>query len=285
MEEYQKYWSLLYSIAYQMVGSLQDAEDIVQELFADLQVKNIRQINHIQSYLTKAVTNRCINFLQSARKKREIYVGEWLPEPECKQIEQNPADSIIKAEMISYAFMVLMSRLNPIERAIFMFREVFNYSYKEISFILQKSDVNCRKIHSRIKNKLKGEFSLTTDRINEQRLAELFIHSTKTGDFAEFADRLAKEAILYADGGGKVRSAIKPIYGRKRIYAFFNGITSKGSLSGHFQVVDINGGRGVLIKRTNQPIYAICFAWDQKLDFIKHIYMVSNPDKLKQIKI
>ncbi|KKB75145.1 MULTISPECIES: RNA polymerase sigma-70 factor [Bacillus] len=281
MEHYQKYWSLLHSVAYRMTGSIQDAEDIVQDLFADLQEKSIGQIN--KPYLIKSVTNRCINFLQSARKKREVYVGEWLPEPSLRLPDQNPADLAEKEETVSYAFLVAMSRLNPVERAVFMFRDVFGYHYKEISSIIEKSEANCRKIHSRIKHKLSGELSLTSRPKEEQQLAELFIASAKTGDFDEFARKLTEEAVLYTDGGGKVKSAIRPIYGRSRIYAFFKGIASKGRLAGHIRHAQINGQRGVLIERGKKPIYAICFAWSPECDLINNIYIVSNPDKLKHI--
>ncbi|ASB91549.1 RNA polymerase sigma-70 factor [Bacillus sonorensis] len=283
MDVYQTYWSLLHSVAYRMVGSLQDAEDIVQELFADLQERDISQIEEIQPYLLKSITNRCINFLKSARKKREVYVGEWLPEPQITLAEQNPAEVVVKDEMISYALLVVMSRLNPVERAVFMFREVFGYNYKEISSIIEKSEANCRKIYSRIKHKVSGELSAVSKPKEEHQLAELFIASTKAGDFDDFARRLAEEAVLYTDGGGKVRSAIRPIYGRSRIYAFFKGIASKGRLAGHLRYVSINGQRGVLIERNKRPIYAICFAWSPKRDKIQHVYIISNPDKLKHI--
>ncbi|MFN2745011.1 RNA polymerase sigma-70 factor [Bacillus sp. z60-18] len=285
MEYYQKYRSLLLSIAYRMIGTFQDAEDMVHDLFADLQEKDISQMDHVQSYLTKSITNRCINFLNSARNKREMYVGEWLPEPQVTLSEENPAVFIEKEEMVSYAFMVMMSRLNPVERAVFMFRDVFGYQYKEISSIIEKSEASCRKIYSRLKHKLGGEVSVLSKPNKEQELAELFIHSAKTGNFAEFSRRVAEEAILFTDGGGKVRSALRPIYGRSRISAFFTGVVKKGSFSGRFISADINGQNGVLITRNNRPVYALCFAWDPEGHAVKHIYIVSNPDKLKRIII
>ncbi|WP_307893029.1 RNA polymerase sigma-70 factor [Bacillus swezeyi] len=285
MEYYQTYRSLLFSIAYRMIGSIQDAEDMVQELFADLQEKDISQMEHVQSYLTKSITNRCINFLNSARNKREVYVGEWLPEPQVMLSDQNPADFVEKKEMVSYAFMVIMSRLNPVERAVFMFREVFGYQYKEISSIIGKSEASCRKIYSRLQNKLEMDISALSKPEEEQQLAELFIDSAKTGDFKEFARRLTEEAVLFTDGGGKVRSALRPIYGRSRIFAFFTGIVSKGRFTGRFVPAEINGQKGVLIVRNNRPVYIICFAWNPEGNSIKNVYIVSNPDKLKQIKM
>lgn len=220
MEYYRQYHSLLFSIAYRMLGSFQDAEDIIQELFADLQEKDIGQIDHIQAYLTKSITNRCINELQSARKKREVYIGEWLPEPQVALSAQIPAEYVEEKEKVSYAFLVVMSRLNPVERAVLMFREVFGYHYKEISSIIGKSEANCRQIHSRLKQKLNEDISVFSQPVEEQQLAQLFIESAKTGNFEEFSKKLIEDAVLYTDGGGKVRSALRPIYGKSRIYAF-----------------------------------------------------------------
>ena len=285
MEYYRQYHSLLFSIAYRMLGSFQDAEDIIQELFADLQEKDIGQIDHIQAYLTKSITNRCINELQSARKKREVYIGEWLPEPQVALSAQIPAEYVEEKEKVSYAFLVVMSRLNPVERAVLMFREVFGYHYKEISSIIGKSEANCRKIHSRLKQKLNGDISVLSQPVEEQQLARLFIESAKTGDFEEFSKTLIEDAVLYTDGGGKVRSALRPIYGKSRIYAFFTGVVSKGSFSGRFMPVDINDQKGVLIMKNNRPAYAVCFAWNPEGDSVKNVFIVSNPDKLKNIKI
>lgn len=259
---------IAFSIAYRMLGSFQDAEDIIQELFADLQEKDIGQIDHIQAYLTKSITNRCINELQSARKKREVYIGEWLPEPQVALSAQIPAEYVEEKEKVSYAFLVVMSRLNPVERAVLMFREVFGYHYKEISSIIGKSEANCRQIHSRLKQKLNEDISVFSQPVEEQQLAQLFIESAKTGNFEEFSKKLIEDAVLYTDGGGKVRSALRPIYGKSRIYAFLRSCF-KGKLFRPLYASRYQRPKGRFDHENNRPAYAVCFAWNPEGDSVK----------------
>ncbi|PTM59438.1 sigma-70 family RNA polymerase sigma factor [Desmospora activa] len=149
---YEHYQSLLFGVAYRMLGSISDAEDIVQDVFLSLQQQEIDKISHVKAYLIKMTTNRCLNLLGSARHKREEYVGPWLPEPLLDQ--QQPADIIERNESISYAFLVLMEQLSPIERAVFILRESLGFEYEAIADILDKTTSNCRKIMSRAKRKL-----------------------------------------------------------------------------------------------------------------------------------
>lgn len=141
-ELYREYSAYLISIAYQMIGTIADAEDIVQQLFLELQQHDIKHIENIKAYLARAVTNRCINLLKAAHKRREVYVGPWLPEPQITSSEDNPLELIVKQETLSYAILVLLERLSAVERAVYVLREVLGYSYEEIAETVHKSAAN-----------------------------------------------------------------------------------------------------------------------------------------------
>ncbi|MGF9967056.1 sigma-70 family RNA polymerase sigma factor [Bacillus rhizoplanae] len=147
---YIKYKSLLFSLAYKMTGSIADAEDIIQDVFIKLNEHEMKHTSNVKAFLCKLVTNRCLDLLKSSKKKRELYVGTWLPEP-IAVIETDPLQGILVKNDISYALLVLFEQLNPIERAIFILREILEYDYGTIAEIVQKKEANCRKILSRIK--------------------------------------------------------------------------------------------------------------------------------------
>ncbi|MFY0762236.1 RNA polymerase sigma-70 factor [Metabacillus dongyingensis] len=281
---YKTYQPFLFSIAYRMLGSVTDAEDIVHDLFLQLKIDTV-QIKDMKAYLAKVTTNRCLNFLKSARKRREIYTGPWLPEPRVHQTEQ-PLDKILTDETVSYAFLVLLDQLSPVERAVFVLREAFAYDYGDIAGMLEKTEVNCRKIYSRAKRKLKNDMPVhpeNTERVDF--LAKTFIKASMTGNFEEFIDILTEDVVLVTDGGGKVISALNPIVNKQRVSAFLNGISSKGSFIGELLPVMVNGQKGILQVTEGHPIKVICFELDSKQKNIRRIFIVTNPDKLKQIPV
>lgn len=288
---FTNYSQFLISIAYRLLGSLSDAEDVVQSVFVELQQHKLAQVDNIQAYLAKAVTNRCLNFLKTAHKRREVYVGPWLPEPQITLASghasaQNPLEQVIMDETISYAFLVLLERLNAVERAVFVLRESLGYSYAEIADIIQKSTANCRQIYSRAQKKLQADLPPAIPDINKhEQLTSLFLHASKTGVFDEFITMLADDAILIMDGGGKVRGALRPIIGQQRIKTLLGGIAPKGYFTGELLQVQVNGVQGILLLKNGQPAVVISFAWDKQQQQLKHMFMLSNPDKLKHIPI
>ncbi|MFM1653312.1 RNA polymerase sigma-70 factor [Brevibacillus sp. B_LB10_24] len=282
---YTQYRTMLMSIAYHMLGSLADAEDIVQEVFLEVQQQDTNRIENMKAYLAKAVTNRCINYTKSARKRREVYVGPWLPEPIVALSQEDPMELVMKDEVISYALLVALEQLNAVERAIFILREALDYSYREIAEILHKTEENCRKIHSRIKKKLHRDGAVSSSRSNsEEDLVNLFIDAAKTGNFNELIHRLTDDAAMVTDGGGKVRGALRPIIGRERILALLEGIAPRGYFAGDFLPVYVNGQRGVLLVTDGRPAKEIGFARDEKQDRITRIFVVANPDKLAHLQ-
>ncbi|OEH94253.1 RNA polymerase [Bacillus solimangrovi] len=282
---YNTYRSHLFSIAYRMLGSISDAEDIVHEVFLHITQINIEQITDLKAYLSKMTNNRCLNLLQSARHRRETYVGPWLPEPKIQTLDQ-PFEKIIKDESISYAFLLLLEQLSPIERSVFVLRETLAYDYNEIANILDKTEVNCRKIFSRAKRKLNGVTSTSlTNSKQVDLLTKTFIQASVTGNFDQFINTLTEDVVLVTDGGGKVIAALNPIISKQRVSAFLQGIASKGSFYGELQPIIINGQSGVLHVQDGQPLKAIYFALDQTETNIKKIYIISNPDKLRHISL
>ncbi|MCM3713423.1 RNA polymerase sigma-70 factor [Halalkalibacter oceani] len=281
---YQTYQPFLFSIAYRMLGTITDAEDVVQDLFLNF-TPDLTQINDMKAYLAKMITNRCLNFLNSARYKREIYTGPWLPEPQVHSTE-HPLDKIINDEAVSYAFLVIMEQLSPAERAIFIFREALCYSYKEIAEVIGKSEANCRKIHSRAKKKLAGQWPLSTGKAEKHNhLVKTFIKASTTGEMSELIEALSEDVIVVTDGGGKVTSALNPIYSKTNVAAFLLGISKKGAFKGKLMPVKVNDRPGILQIIDGEPSHVISFTLDKNEKYIERIYIVLNPDKLSHIAI
>ncbi|HDX9577369.1 TPA: hypothetical protein ROX88_000861 [Bacillus pseudomycoides] len=187
-----------------------------------------------------------------------------MPEPQIHQTEQL-LDKVVTDETVSYAFLVLLDQLSPVERAVFVLREAFAYDYGDISGILEKTEVNCRKIYSRAKRKLKNDIPVhpeNTERVD--LLAKTFIKASMTGSFYEFIDILTEDVVFVTDGGGKVIAALNPIVSKQRVSAFLKGISAKGSFIGELLPVTVNGQKGILQVKEGHPIKVICFELDSK---------------------
>lgn len=282
---YQSYRNMVYSVAYRMLGSFSDAEDVVQDVFAALQQLDINSIGNLKAYLVKMATNHCLNTLSSARKKREVYVGPWLPEPEISEPQLNPVEEVVRNESVSYAFLVLLEQLNPVERAVFVLREALAYNYREIAEILDKTEANCRKIYSRCKQKLQNPVSAQPEEPAQmQQIVQTFLDGAKTGSFEPFINLLKADAVLVSDGGGKMRAALFPIYGKERVQAFFEGVFTRGFFDAEFLPAVINGQLGIVGKKDGRLEKVLSFDWDADKKEIKHIYILMNPDKLNNVR-
>lgn len=292
---YRSYRPLLLSIAYRMLGSVADAEDLVQDTFLTAQqMENGKSDGHgriinLKAYLCKTVTNRCLDYLKSARRKREVYVGPWLPEPLVQSVDVpsgqgDPLQTVVLEDTISYAFLVLLDRLTPVERAVFILREAFEYDYGDIAEILGKTALGCRKIYSRLKRRIQDEppAELPASAQSEQ-LVMRFLHATATGDMEGLVSILSEDIVLYTDGGGKVSAAINPISTSKRVIAFILGLAAKGEADGEVRLVKVNGQIGfVLISAKRSSPYVVSL--DIRDNRIHRVYMVCNPDKLRHLK-
>lgn len=281
---YKEHKPLLFSIAYRMLGSVAEAEDIVQETFLSFFQQDVDRIQNKKAFLCKIATNLCIDTLKSARKKREQYTGPWLPEPFLIGEQQtDPLNQVIVNDTLSISYLFLMENLSPNERAIFILREGFTFSYKEITEIVNKTEMNCRKIFERAKGKL-GSTSHETKLNNEKnkRIMTEFIYAFRQGDLKKVLNLLSEEVILYSDGGGIVKAAINPIFSRDRVLPFLLGIAAKAPKEFTSDIKEINGEVGVFNTIRSNPHSVICFhVLDEQ---IEKIFIIMNPEKLKHLK-
>ncbi|MFD0670835.1 sigma-70 family RNA polymerase sigma factor [Cohnella sp. GCM10027633] len=306
MSTVETYRPLLMTLAYRMLGSLSEAEDIVQDALTDYAMTVDRgSIRHEKAYLVRMVTNRSLKLKQSARKRREFYVGQWLPEPAIADgggaaaalgstfgKNGNPANYIERQENITYVMLVMLERLTAVERAVFLLRETLNFDYGEIADIVQKSEANCRKIFSRAKEKLQGSAgeygsaeAIDPMRRNQEQawaFAKAFIKAAETGNSSALVDMLAHDAVFVTDGGGKARAAINPIEGSERIAAFFIANARKGTMGDSFLPVDVSGQPGFIVTQNGQPAMVMVFGWDADKR-ISRIFIILNPDKLASV--
>lgn len=281
---YVTYKQLLFSVAYRMLGSVSDAEDMLQDMFITLQKTDTAHVTNLKSYSVKMVANRCLNFLNSASKQRETYIGSWLPEPKVTSSREDPMGSLVQEETISYAFLVLLQELSAVERAVFVLREVLGYEYNEVADMVQKSEANCRKIYSRAKTKINHISEEDEVTLGEtEPLVTKFLHAVDTGNFQDFVTLLMEDAVMVSDGGGKVRAAIQPIYGKQRIASFFEGVRSKGALQGQWVSKTINGQIGLVLIQDQRPDMVILFKLAAGQEQSTYIYVIRNPDKLHHI--
>jgi RNA polymerase sigma-70 factor (ECF subfamily) len=249
----------------------------------------IDDIQHEKAYLVKMTTNRCLNLLSSSRKQREVYPGTWLPEPDIRDASPSPEELVVQEESVLYALLVVLQQLTPVERAVFLLREMLLYDYSEIAEIVGKSEANCRKIYSRVKPKVQqetGDMALfpTDGGTHKMELVHSFLLASRTGDFGPFINRLTDHAVLISDGGGKRRAAIFPIVGKQRIQAFLEGIQRKKSLDDELRIAAINGEPGVLLIRDGEPQLAVSFRTIPQQGEVEMIYFIVNPDKLKHVE-
>ena len=280
LETFHKHRRRLLSIAYRMLGSMTDAEDMLQEAFIRWQESSRVEIESPEAFLVTIVSRLCINHLQSARVKREEYFGQWLPEP---VLTAQANDSFLEFEdgdSLSTAFLLLLESLNPVERAVFLLRDVFDYEYAEIAKILEQSEANCRQILSRARQHLKRKRPrFDASPRQHEELLQRFIQASSRGDMDGLLALISQDIVLYADGGGKATAVPNPIYGAANVVRFLVGSRRKllpADLVG--QVAQINGQLGVVAHLHGRPHSVLTV--EVADGRIRNIYIVSNPDKL-----
>lgn len=283
LDAFLQYRSLLLSIAYRMLGTFADAEDILQDTFVRWQQSSDVDVRSPKAFLVTALTRLCINHLQSARVQREQYVGEWLPEPMVTQPGSDPSTFPQIDESLSLAFLVLLERLTPVERAVFLLREVFDYEYSEIAHITQQGEVNCRQIFRRARLHIKAmrpRFDASTT-VKEQLLRE-FIDATSCGNMDGLLKIFSQEISVHTDGGGKASALLNPVYGRENTARLLIGASKKfRPVKAEIRIADINGQPGFLgiVEGRVETIVALDVA-DGK---INKVYILRNPDKLQRM--
>jgi RNA polymerase sigma-70 factor (ECF subfamily) len=266
----------LVSIAYRMLGSSADAEDAVQETWIRWQAADDAAIAHPRAWLSKTLVRLCIDRRRSAQAHREIYPGTWLPEP---VLTTAPVD----LESIELGFLVLLERLNPLERAVLLLHEVFDYSHAEVATIVGVNEAASRQLLHRAKKHIAdGRPRFAVDRQTHQRLLEAFASALSDGDVDSISNVLTEDAALYGDGGGKVRGAIRrPIVGRERVARCFVGLRTKATLPADLfaEVTNVNGWPA-LVGRSSAGVHFV-LSIETEGERISAIRNMVNPDKLR----
>ncbi|MEO8610855.1 MAG: RNA polymerase sigma-70 factor [Chloroflexota bacterium] len=274
---------LLFSIAYRMLGSVMEAEDMVQEAYLRYENAQPETIQSPKAFLCTVVTRLSLDQLKSAKSKREEYFGEWLPEPLLTEPTATPSAIIGERENISMAFMVLLESLSPIERAVFLLREVFDYPYDEIARIVDKTEANCRQYYHRAKQYIverRPRFVPSPD--EQQRLLQVFTIAISTGDLDLLNQVLAESVTMTGDGGGKAFAARHPVVGRAAVARFLMGLFRNPPADGRVELRNFNGAPALIIEVGSQIMGVMNFTMSG--DQIVGIDNVLNPDKLGHIK-
>jgi RNA polymerase sigma-70 factor (ECF subfamily) len=287
-EVYEELQPLMFSIAYRMLGSATEAEDIVQEAFLRFHRETIdgTEVDSAKAYLSAVTTRLSIDHLRSARVRRESYVGTWLPEPLITEEEDDVARQAETADSLSMGFLVLLESLTPVERAVFLLHDVFQYEFDEIAEIVGKSPGNCRQISVRARRRIdEGKPRFEASRAQKEELARRFFEAARDGDLAGLISMLAGDAVAYGDGGGKAPALTRPVHGRENVAHLLMGARAGGERRGvvAMRLVEINGQPGaVFLDREEQPLVAVTL--DIADGLVQTIRAVANPDKLEHLR-
>ncbi|MEX6634573.1 sigma-70 family RNA polymerase sigma factor [Hyphococcus lacteus] len=281
-EAFEQHRTYLFGVAYRMLGSVAEAEDLVQDSY--LRWRESKNVENPRAYLSKIVSRLCLDRLKQARTKREIYVGPWLPEPIINRPDLVTEEPEILAQDISYALMLALERLSPLERAAFLLHDVFDNGYDEIAEVLDRSEASCRQLATRARNHIRHErprFTVEPKRSHE--IANAFFDAMRSGDTDALSAVLAKDAVLHTDGGGKVSSALNIVYSAEKIVRFYAGLTRKSGdqRSTLLRRTRINGMPGEIVRANDGILQTnVVEITDGK---ITAIYITRNPDKLRHL--
>jgi RNA polymerase sigma-70 factor, ECF subfamily len=285
-DAYQELRPLLFSIAYQMVGSASEAEDLVQEAYLRFHraVSGGAVVESPKAYLSAVTTRLAIDHLRSARARRERYVGAWLPEPLVTGEEPDPAGHAETADSLSLAFLVLLERLSPVQRAVFLLHEVFGYGYAEIAGLVGRSEDNCRQIAARARRHVEaGRPRFEASRRQREELARRFFAAVDQGDTEGLVGLLAADAVFHGDGGGKAPALAAPLHGAKRIARLLLGLARRGRDVGmRFAPAEINGHPGLLAFDPAGRLVSV-LALDIADGRVQTVRSIVNPDKLRHL--
>ncbi|MCI0713769.1 MAG: RNA polymerase sigma-70 factor [Chloroflexi bacterium] len=279
-DDFAQHRSALFGLAYRMLGSVMDAEDIMQEAFIRWQNAPKADIDSPRAYLTTIVTRLCVDQLRLAYVQREEYVGAWLPEPLLQSSENDPARLVELNESISTAFLVLLESLSPLDRAVFLLHEVFNYTFAEIATIVDRTPADCRQIGHRARQRLmegRPRFEVEIETVEE--VVEQFLQACVGDDLSELLALLAPDVSFTTDTGGKVSALHERLAGADRVAQLFTGIFRKWSPPTIFHISPINGQSALIGCLNNKPVSVTTF--DVRDGKIHAIFTVLNPDKLK----
>ncbi|MFC5212517.1 RNA polymerase sigma-70 factor [Streptomyces coerulescens] len=266
----------LFGIAYRVLGSAAEAEDVVQDAWLRWQKTDRTEIKEPAAFLATVTARLAINVAQSARMRRESYTGPWLPEP--VDTRADPQLGAERAEALDMAVLMLLERLNPVERAAYVLREAFDYPYKRIAEILETSEANTRQLVTRARKHLAAERKEPVSATDHRRLLEVFLDAARTGSLSVLENVLADDVVSYADGGG-IRGASKiPVVGRTHVSKYLVAFAPRFWTQAQVRWVEANGGPAVLVSADGDPVALLCV--DVSEQGIERIMWVMNPAKL-----
>jgi RNA polymerase sigma-70 factor, ECF subfamily len=275
IDSYEAARPRLFGIAYRMLGSVADAEDVVQDAWLRWQTVT-ENVENPGAYLATITTRLCLTAVDSARARRETYVGPWLPEP--IDTASDPLLGAERAEALSLAVLLLLERLTPAERAAYVLHEAFDYSFRQIAELLETSEVNARQLGKRAREHIDRERGAVVSAAERERMLALFIAAAQSGDVAALENALAEDALSLADGGGFVTAARKPVHGRERVATLIMGIVAKYSEGVTTHPVMANGELAMLGIRNGEPMSL--WTVDFSPDGLRRLLIVMNPHKL-----
>ena len=266
----------LFGIAYRMLGSASEAEDIVQDAWIRWQGTDRSSVQDPPAFLATVTTRLAINALQSARARRETYIGPWLPEP--VDTTNDPTLGAERAEALGFAVLVMLERLTPTERAAYVLREAFAYGYPEICEIVQVSEAGARQLVSRARKHLAGERRREVTRQEQDRLLTAFLSAAKTGDLDALEQLLAEDVVSYSDGGGVVRASKFPVVGRARVAKFVRAFHTHFWEGVAVAEADVNGQPSVILSKDGATFAVVTVVASGNA--IDQVLWMMNPHKL-----
>ena len=283
VQSFETHRRALMGLAYRMLGSRAEAEDVVQDAYLRWHAADRDSVEAPRRYLGTVVTRLCLDRMKSAQARREVYVGQWLPEP----VVDEPLDTDIAGDLahdLSVALMLLLERLSPLERAAFLLHDIFGLNFAEVADALGRGEAACRQLAARGRAHIEaGRPRFTASREDGSRLAAAFRTAAETGDTQTLQRLLAEDAVLYTDGGGKRLAVLNPIYGADKILRFLAGIARKNPALPAFQAraATINGLAGFVLREQDGSIETTAF--EHRDGNIIAIYVTRNPDKLRHV--
>jgi RNA polymerase sigma-70 factor (ECF subfamily) len=284
-DPYRELRPLMFSIAYRMLGSVSEAEDIVQEAFLRLHVSSSdgAEIRSPKAFLSAVTTRLCIDHLRSARVRRESYVGSWIPEPLVTEEVPDAGQHAETADSLSLAFLVLLESLTPVERAVFLLREVFDYGYEEIATILGKNEDNCRQLAVRARRQVEARRPrFEASRRRRDELARRFFAAVEEGDTEGLVGLLAADAVAYSDGGGLALAFPRPVHGCEHVTRLLLGVRKRVmSLGLRGKLAEINGQPGALFVDSEGGLVVVVSL--DIGDSVQTVRAISNPEKLSHL--
>lgn len=272
----------MFGLAYRMMGTVTDADDVVQDAFVRWQSRDTADVSSPRAYLNTVVTRLCIDRLGSARARRESYPGTWLPEPVAVE-DRDPAASAEMADTLSLAFLVLLEELDPLSRAVFLLHDVFGYEFSEVAEMTGESAANCRQLASRARRRVaERRRRFDADEQHSYEMARRFVDACGSGDIDGLMTLLAEDVVVWSDGGGKARAAPRPVVGAPRAARFLTGIAKSVSPDAVVELRLLNRQPGVVI--TDGGVANAAVVLDVSDGLIVGVRVVSNPDKLGAVQ-